>query len=186
MAVLARDVLWELAASQHGYVTAQQAGDLGVTRRALNQLAARGTLEHAAFGVYRFPRYPFSRATPYMLAVLWTRAPEAVLSHETALDVREVCDVNPSVIDVTVGKGRRLRRQGSEQYVIHFEDLEPAQLAWWEEVPVVTLATAIAQCIESGTPTYLLSQAITNGRSQGYLTAQARDQLTEQLTAHRG
>lgn len=182
----ARDQLWEIAAGQHGYVTSQQAEDLGITNRALNQLAVRETLEHPAFGVYRFPNYPVTTADPYMLAVLWTRAPEAALSHETALDVFGVSDVNPTVIHVTVGKHRRIRRADAGQYEIHYQDLEPRQLTWWEEVPVVTLDTAILQCIDAGTPTYLLRQAIDRGHSQGRLERRTRTALTKHLEATRG
>ncbi len=181
--MVSRDLLWPVAADQHGYVTARQVLDLGIARGALNQLVRRGTLDKAAFGVYRFPNYPFSRADPYMLAVLWARTPEAALSHETALDLFEVSDVNPDVIHVTVGRARRLRREGVNPYSIHFEDLAPPQVTWWEEVPITTLATAIRQCIDFGTPTYLLQQAIDNGRAQGRVTGIQRDQLTAQLNA---
>ena len=174
---MARDVLWEAAAEQHGYVTASQAETLGVTRRALNQLAVRGTLEHTSYGVYRFVKYPFDQADPYMRAVLWTGAPEAVLSHETALDLFEVSDINPGRIHTTVGAQRRIRRSGGVQYVVHCQDLRAEQITWWREVPIVKLATAIRQCVRFGTPTYLLSQAISNGHRYGRLTAAERDEL---------
>jgi predicted transcriptional regulator of viral defense system len=90
------------------------------------------------------------------------------------------------VIHVTVGKHRRIRRADGDQYEIHYEDLAPAQITWWEEVPVVTLATAIMQCISSGTPLYLLRQAITNGHTQGRLTERERTALTELLELGRG
>jgi predicted transcriptional regulator of viral defense system len=72
---LARDELWDIAITQHGFVTAQQATKLGVGKGALQMLVARGTLTRAAHGVYRFPRYPVGQYDGYMLAVLWTRAP---------------------------------------------------------------------------------------------------------------
>ena len=87
-------------------------------------LVHRGTLERAAFGVYRFPQYPVSQYDPYMVAVLWTRAPEACLSHETALDAYGISDVNPNLIHVTVAAGRRLRRAGGEDYEVHHQDLD--------------------------------------------------------------
>lgn len=65
-------------------------------REAIKKLVQRGTLVREAFGVYRFPKYPVSEADPYMLAVLWTRVPEAALSHETALAVYDLSDVNPN------------------------------------------------------------------------------------------
>ncbi|PZQ52717.1 MAG: hypothetical protein DI570_24600, partial [Phenylobacterium zucineum] len=52
---LARDVLWEAAELQHGFVTAQQAAELGVSKGALQMMVHRGSLDRAAFGVYRFP-----------------------------------------------------------------------------------------------------------------------------------
>lgn len=116
-----------------------------------------------------------------MLAVLWTRVPEAALSHETALDAYGISDVNPNRIHLTVGKQRRFRRTGAEVYVVHYQDLAPKQIGWWQEIPTVTPATAIAQCIASGTPTYLLRQSIERGQAQGYLKVAERDELAKAL-----
>ena len=180
---LARDELWNIATEQHGFVTARQAADLGVTKGAVQMLVQRGTLDRAAFGVYRFPRYPVGEHDQLMLAVLWTRAAEAALSHETALDAYGISDVNPNRIHVTVGKQRRFRRTGDVDYVVHFEDLDANQIGWWQEIPTVTPATAIEQCIVFGTPTYLLRQAIERGHAQGYLKATEHAALAETLEA---
>ena len=181
--MLARDELWETATGQHGFVTAQQATELGVGKHALQMLVQRGTLTREAFGVYRFPQYPVSQFDPYMLAVLWARAPEACLSHETALDVYAISDINPNRIHVAVAKSRRLRRAGGDDYEIHYEHLVPAQIGWWQEISTVTSATAIAQCIEYGTPTYLLRQAIERGHTKGYLKTTEREELARALEA---
>jgi predicted transcriptional regulator of viral defense system len=183
MRPLARDELWDIATAQHGFVTAQQATEAGIDKHALQMLVHRGTLERAAHGVYRFPQYPVGEHDNLMLAVLWTRVPEAALSHETALDAYGVSDVNPNRIHLTVGKQRRFRRAGAEGYVVHYEDLGPKQIGWWQEIPTVTPATAIAQCLAYGTPTYLLRQAIERGHAQGYLKAAERDELAEALEA---
>jgi predicted transcriptional regulator of viral defense system len=180
---LARDELWEIAARQHGLVAARQAVDLGIDKTALQMLVHRGTLIRAAFGVYRFPRYPVGPYDLYMLAVLWTRAPEACLSHETVLDAFAVSDINPNRIHVTIGKHRRLRRSGGDGYVIHYEDLATAKVGWWQEIPAVTLGTAIEQCIDYGTPTYLLRQAIDRGHTQGFITTPERKVLGDCLAA---
>lgn len=183
---LARDELWDIASAQHGFVTAQQATDVGVSKHALQMLAYRGTLERAAHGVYRFPQYPVGEHDQLMLAVLWTRVPEVALSHETALDAYGISDVNPNRIHVTVGRQRRFRRAGGEDYVVHYEDLGAEQIGWWEEIPTVTPSTAIAQCIVYGTPTYLLRQAIERGHAQGYLKTAERDTLQQSLGARHG
>lgn len=181
--VLARDELWDIATAQHGFVTAQQATQMGIDKHALQMLVHRGTLERAAHGVYRFPKYPVGEHDQLALAVLWTRVPEAVLSHETALDCYRISDINPNRIHLTVGKQRRFRRAGGEDYVVHYQDLGTTQIGWWQEIPTVTPATAIEQCIAFGTPTYLLRQAIERGHAQGYLKTAERDALTNQLEA---
>ena len=178
---LARDELWEIATNQRGFVSAQQAADVGVTTGALQMMVQRGTLLRAAFGVYRFPLYPSDQHDHLMLAVLWTRASEACLSHETALDLYAISDVNPHAVHVTIGRRRRLRRQGGDDYVIHHEDLSPDQIGWWEQIPTVTPATAIRQCLVDGTPTYLVRQAIERGFAGGLLRASDRDELAAAL-----
>lgn len=174
---LARDELWDVATAQYGYVTAQQADGLGISKQAIQMLVSRGTLTRAAHGVYRFPEYPVGQHDQFMLAVLWTRVPEACLSHETALDAYGISDVNPNRIHVTVASHRRFRRKESGEYLVHYEDLDQEQIGWWEEIPTVTVATAIVQCIAYGTPTYLLRQAIERGGKAGYLTGTEQRKL---------
>ncbi|MFN8106660.1 MAG: type IV toxin-antitoxin system AbiEi family antitoxin domain-containing protein [Nocardioidaceae bacterium] len=184
--LLARDELWDIATAQHGFVTAQQATEAGIAKQTLQMLVYRGTLERATHGVYRFPKYPVSEHDQLALAVLWTRVPEAALSHETALDCYGISDINPNRIHLTVGKQRRFRRTGADDYVVHYEDLDAKQVGWWQEIPTVTPAAAIAQCIAFGTPTYLLRQAIERGHAQGYLKAGERDGLTDLLEGRHG
>jgi hypothetical protein len=45
---------------------------------------------------------------------------------------------------------------------------------------------AIEQCIEYGTPTYLLRQAIERGYTQGYLKSAELEVLNDALAARRG
>lgn len=180
---LARDELWDIATTQHGLVTAQQATEAGVGKQALQMLVHRGTLTRAAHGVYRFPQYPVGEHDQLMLAVLWTRVPEAALSHETALDCYGISDVNPNRIHLTVGKHRRFRRTGADDHVVHYENLDAQQIGWWQEIPTVRPATAIEQCIAFGTPTHLLRQAIERGHAQGFLKTAERDALADQLDA---
>jgi len=178
--------LREIAIDQHGFVSVEQALDAGVTRAALSGLVRRKRLEHAATGVYRVPQVPYGQYDAFMLAVLWTGVPEAVTSHETALDLYEVSDINPTKIFVTVGKNRRIRRKGGEHYSVYYQDLRPNQTSWHEEIPTVTLPTAIEQCIESGVPTYLLKQAINNGYKTGLVTKDKEQELMAKIEIRNG
>ena len=175
------DRLRESALDQHGYITTAQASELNVSKAALSILAKRGRIERVGHGIYHIPQVPFSQYAPLMLAVLWTGVPEAALSHETALDLYEVSDINPFKIFVTVGKDRRIRRKGPEKYKLHYQDLQPNQITWREQIPTVTLPTAIKQCIDIGVPSYLVRQAIENGRNQGLVLSGEKDNLLNRL-----
>jgi predicted transcriptional regulator of viral defense system len=61
-----------------------------------------------------------------------------VLSHATALDLHELCDINPSRIDLTVPTG------------LHRETLADSDLTWHEGLMIVTEDRAIRGAIELG------------------------------------
>lgn len=58
-----------------------------------------------------------------------------------------ISDINPNRIHVTVGKQRRFRWASGADYVVHHEDLSADRVGWWQEIPTVTPATAISQCL---------------------------------------
>lgn len=179
---LARDALVELAEAQNGLVTRQQAIDeLDLTAAAVDNLVARGRLERVAHGVYRYPRLPGAEFESYGIALLRTGDPGAVLSHETALAVHDISDVNPSRHHVTIPRPRRIRRSDNDRYVVHVDHLEPTQVTWWEQMPVVTPATAIEQCLRYGTPAYLLRQALERGARTGAVLCDDVTRLTRAL-----
>lgn len=169
--------LREIAIDQYGYVTTAQASENGVSNASLSMLVKRGRLARVFHGVYRVPQVAPTVFDRFMLALLWTGCEEAVLSHETALDAFDVCDVNPGAIHVTVDANRRIRKKGGEGYCVHYQDLRKDQLGWWEAMRCVKLATAIEQCWLGGTPRYLLMQAVTNGRDRGLLTKADAERL---------
>ncbi len=175
--------LRELAMDQHGLVTTEQALGEGVTHANLSMLVSRGRLQRVAHGVYRVPQVAETSADEYQLAVFWTGTPGACLSHETALSVRGLSDVIPEQIHVTVPLSRRIRRRGGEQYVVHREDLTPEDMSWWEGIPMVTVSTAIRQCIETGLPTYLIKQALRVSSGTSVLSAGERGRLEKLLSA---
>ena len=167
----AREKLWDVALEQHGFVTSSDARDLGLTRGELPQLAYRGKIARVAQGVYRFTEFPTSPDDEYALALLWTGNKQAVLSHDTALDVYNLCDINPNSIHITVPKSVRIQRAGGTGYILHRENLTPDRVGWWNGLPTVTERTALEQGVESGVPTYLLSQAIATARARGRISA---------------
>jgi len=163
-----RTELWPIATAQYGYVTTADARDLGASPVELAKLAARGKLEQVSYGLYKFPELPQTERDDFMRAVLATGVSEAILSHDSALLVHELCDINPTVIHVNVGK-RRIRRNipGVE---LHSVELQPQARTWWEGIPVVTVPAAIKQGIAVNVPQHLLVEAIETARKRGQLT----------------
>lgn len=176
----ARAKLWERALDQGGLVTADDARRVGIDPRALRLLAHRGALERTAMGVYRFIDYPYQDNTPYREAVLWTGRDQACLSHETVLEVHHLCDVNPSVIHVTIPTGHRFRRHDL-RFRVYLEALAPEDVGWWEEIPAAQPAVAIRQCIDDELPTYLVRQAIATARERRLISADQARSLRRRL-----
>ncbi|MDR2565223.1 MAG: type IV toxin-antitoxin system AbiEi family antitoxin domain-containing protein [Bifidobacteriaceae bacterium] len=179
-----RSDLWGVAVDQYGYVTSANARDLGVPVVELGKLAARGRLERVSQGLYRFPEWPVSANDSLMEAVLWTRDPRAALSHETALEVYDLSDVNPDKIHVTIPKReKKIRRVGAAPaVVVHYQDLADDQIGWWEGIPTVAAGTAIDQCIASGARPDLVSQALVAARAEGRIDEATAARLRLELT----
>lgn len=186
VAVTKLERLREAALDQHGFVTTAQALDEQVSHAELSTMVARGRIERVAHGVYRVPQVPETEYDQYQLAVLWTGAPEACLSHDTALEAWGITDINPDRVHLTVARNRRLRRAGGQRYVIHHDDLDPTQVTWWQGIRIVNVPTAIAQAIACGVPTYLIRQALDRAGRTSLLPDDERARLTAELEARDG
>lgn len=179
--VVLRKDLWDVALDQYGYVTEQDARNLGAAPGELARLARRDKIERVGHGIYRFPELPPTERDEYMLAVLWANSPDAVLSHDTALAVYELCDINPDRIHVTVPKGHRVSKRGGDAYILHHARLTEADLSWWQGIRTVTEKTAIQQGIDTGVPVHLLRTAINTARGRGRITIAEATDLTTQI-----
>ena len=184
--------LLPLAEQNDGLVTASQARALGIADSVLARLTQRGTLERVARGVYRIPYFPADRLSQYREAVLWARAshgPEQVaLSHETALGVYGISDVNPSRVHLTVPKNARLRRRKPKWVMIHRCDLPRSDVTTHEGLPVTTVAKSVLDVMDATGRLGVARQAIKDARKEGYISAAELNRLTRQLNqyAHGG
>ncbi|MBI4730250.1 MAG: type IV toxin-antitoxin system AbiEi family antitoxin domain-containing protein [Acidobacteria bacterium] len=160
--------LLEAANEQYGYITADDARAAGVDPAHLRIMHHRGLLTRVARGVYRFPVVPTTALDQYMEAALWPRT-TAVLSHETALDLHGLCDVNPARIHVTVPARYRLRREVPLMYRLHRRDLDPGDLTRYEGIPIVTVYRAILDGVEADLGRHLVEQAMDTARRRGLL-----------------
>ncbi|WP_099225838.1 type IV toxin-antitoxin system AbiEi family antitoxin domain-containing protein [Mycobacterium persicum] len=162
------DRLVELAAEQHGYVTTRDARDIGVDPVQLRLLAARGRLERAGRGVYRVPVLPRGEHDDLAAAVSWTLG-RGVISHESALGLHALSDVNPSRIHLTVPRENHPRAAGGELYRLHRRDLQATDITLVDGIPVTTAVRTIRDCLKAGTDPYQLRVAIERAEAEGTL-----------------
>jgi hypothetical protein len=78
-------------------------------------------------------------------------------------------DVNPTKIHVTVPASYRTHRVIPSLYVLHHEELAPADQGGFEGIPVVSAAKAVRQAHEQHVRRSLLRQAIDDGVQGGWL-----------------
>ena len=179
------DELLPLAEQNDGLVTASQARALGIKDSVLTRLAQRGKLERVARGVYRIPHFPADPLSQYREAILWARAShgpkQVALSHETALGVYGISDVNPAHVHLTVPKHARLRRQKPKWVVIHRGDLAPSDVTTHEGLPVTTVAKSVMDVMERTGRLGLARQALKDARKEGYISTAELRQLNRQL-----
>jgi predicted transcriptional regulator of viral defense system len=177
--------LLELAQDQHGYLRAEDVRDAGFDPKRLVDYERRGIAERVAYGVYRMKGVPPDELDEYMRAALWPMG-AGVLSHETALDLYELCDVNPARIDVTVPRGYRTHRPVPALYRLHHRDLTSQQTARLRGLPLVTPLRAILDAIETHVRGELIEQAIQTAEQQSLVTpdgaADARSAYAARLT----
>ena len=167
--------LLDVANGRYGYVTADDARGLGIDPAQLRLMHHRRLLDRLAVGLYRFPIVPTTPLDQYMEATLWPRTP-TVLSHETALDLHDVCDVNPARVHLTVPPDYRLRRDLPAMYQLHPRQLDAFDITSHEGIPVVTVRRAIVDGIEAGLGSQLIDQAVATAERRGLLS---RDELSD-------
>jgi predicted transcriptional regulator of viral defense system len=100
------DELLAIAGSQHGYFTARQGAELGISRRALAWRAARAFVDRPGYGLYRLAHWPIEANDD--LYALQARAPFGTFSHETALTLLGLSDIIPRAIHFTIPESSRL------------------------------------------------------------------------------
>ncbi len=169
------DELHALAEERDGLLTSKEARALGIQDSVLVRLAQRGRLERMSRGVYRIAHYPPDRLAQYREAVLWAQAshhgPERIaLSHETALLLYGISDLNPSRVHLTVPKSSRLRRECPEWITIHRADLTEKEVGQHEGIPVATVSRAIMDVLSTTRRTEIVRQAITEALRDGLLS----------------
>jgi predicted transcriptional regulator of viral defense system len=144
------EALFATATEQAGYFTAAQARAAGYSWPLLSYHAKEGRFVRVARGLYRLRAYPSSPREELIAA--WLRlAPDAAISHESALEVLDLSDIIPGSIHLTVPRARRkLARMPGVSTHTTTRPLESADVFTRDGLRLTTPARTIVDVAESG------------------------------------
>ncbi|MGH2693527.1 MAG: type IV toxin-antitoxin system AbiEi family antitoxin domain-containing protein [Actinomycetota bacterium] len=160
--------LFEVASEQGGYFTADQARACGFSRASLSYHARRGRFLRVKRGLYRLAQYPASPREDVIAAWLGAGRDEAVVSHESALDILGLSDVVPERVHLTVPRSRRYRST-SPGVAIHTTTRPPdsGEVVTRDGIPVTSPARSIVDAAEAGTAPEQVVRAAHQAIEQG-------------------
>ena len=161
--------LLDRAVDQHGLLTPNDAREVGTTENALRRLAQNGVITRLGYAVYQIPQLAGDPFAQYQEALLWARAP-AALTHDTALDLHHLCDINPAKVHVTID-GRYRRKTAPPWIEVHTGDVDDDDdFTWLEGLRIATPGRAIRDAIATHVGQQFIDQAIKTGQHRGVLT----------------
>src|SRR3990167_3405495 len=115
--------LYAIAEDQQGYFTTKQAESAGLDEKNHAYHVRAGNWERERRGIYRLKKYPAAARPDLILWSLWSRnrkdEPQGVYSHQTALSIYDLSDLNPSKIHMTVPPSFRRNSAVPEVLVLH-------------------------------------------------------------------
>lgn len=177
------EALMDVAVDNGGYVTPALVAPLGIPAVELRKMVSRGTLESAGHGVYRVPSLPLDRYDEFILARFWA-AGRGVISHDSALLVHDLCDINPTRVHLTIPTSYRISRAGGDRYEVHHADLEVRHVTQLDAVVLTTIRRTLAD-VAGSVPAYLVRQAVEAARQRGGISADEHDRYLDRLRVER-
>lgn len=176
------NALFELASTQEGLFTTEQAASVGLSRQHLRFHVLQGNAHRLRRGVYRVVNYPPGDHEDLVELWLWSKQ-AGVFSHETALALHRLSDVLPKRVHLTVPRGFRRRPESVPAgLVLYVGEVPAADRAWFGAIPVTEPGRTLLDCAAAHVSPDLLLQAIRQARTRGLVPA---DRLTRLATSIR-
>lgn len=168
--------LYAIVEEQQGYFTARQATDVGYQPGSQAHHVKAGNWMRAARGVYRLARFPQSDEEQLVVLSLWSRnragVPEGVYSHQTALSIHELSDVNPTKLHMTVPPAFRRSAKVPIILVLHHAALDDKDVEQRQGFRVTRpLRTIVDLAASELVSRDMIAQALDEGRNRGLITA---------------
>ncbi len=177
--------LFDLAEQQQGFFTAKQAKAAGFAENTHPYHVQAGNWIREHRGIYRLTLYPAPDRPDLVLWSLWSRnrkeEVDGVYSHQTALSLYELSDLNPAKLHMTVPTTFRRNSDIPGIVVLHYSDLLKNEIQAGPGYKYTRPLRTILDLIEAGTvERTFIRQALRQAVDRGLI---ARQQLrTAQLS----
>lgn len=161
-----RRALHALAFTQAGYFTAAQALSVGYSYQAQKYHVDAGNWVRVDRGLFRLPEWPIDSDDTFVRWTVWSEG-RGVVSHDSALAVHGLSDVDPVRVHLTVPRGFGARDDLIELHVDDLADDErEVRRGWQVTTPLRTLLDAAA----SSLPQEQIDRGVADALRRGLIT----------------
>jgi hypothetical protein len=169
--------LFEIAEQQQGFFTTKQAKAAGFAENTHPYHVRVGNWIREYRGIYRLALFPAADRPDFVLWALWSRnrneEVEGVYSHQTALSLYELSDLNPAKLHMTVPKGFRRNSDIPGVLELHHADLPEGDVQAARGFKFTRPLRTILDVIEAGTVERdFIRQALRQAVDRGLITRQ--------------
>lgn len=171
------DRLYEIAEGQGGYLAAHQALAAGIPRSTLTYHAGEGkALERVGPGVYRLRRFPTPPHGHVIAGWLALAHADAVVSHDSALEMHDLSDIIADEVHVTLPRDKRgLRTPPGVRPHFSARPIDRRQRRTVLGVPVTSVERTLADVLRTRGWTEQIELAVRQAVDRGVTTRRRLD-----------
>jgi len=167
--------LFEIASAQGGYFAAFQARQAGFSNKNHPYHVQAGNWIRECRAIYRLARFPLRDDAHYSLWGVWSMnrkgVPQGVYSHETALSLFELSDLQPEKLHMTVPRGYRRHSEIPKVLHLHHASIGPSDYEERDGYRVTKPNRTIIDIVRSmAISPEFIRQAVEQALDKGYLT----------------
>jgi predicted transcriptional regulator of viral defense system len=147
--------LYETAEAQQGFFTTKQAKAAGFAENTHPYHVQAGNWIREHRGIYRLALFPQTDHPDLAIWSLWSRnrheQTEGVYSHQTALSLHELSDVNPAKLHMTVPPRFRRNSEIPSILILHYDIVPPQDIQTTQGFQFTRPLRTIVDVAETGT-----------------------------------
>jgi len=169
--------LFEIAEQQQGFFTTKQAKAAGFAENTHPYHVQVGNWIREHRGIYRLTLFPTADRPDLVLWALWSRNRneeiEGVYSHDTALSLYDLSDLNPAKLQMTLPRDFRRNSDIPGILVLHYADLPDSDVQTAQGFKFTRPLRTILDLVEAGTvERNFIRQALRQSVDGGLITRQ--------------